>query len=263
MTQAPTNRLEPLVEKLRFHGPLSDEDRQALLDLPNTPKTLDAHAYVIREGDKPTHSCLLLDGFIYRHKVVGDGGRQICSIHMRGDVVDLQNALLEYADHSVQALTPCEVAFIPHEAIRKIASERLAIARAMWLETLVDGSIFREWLTNIGRRPARRRLAHLLCEFSVRLEAAGLGKRDRYTLPMTQEQLADCTGLTPVHINRTLREMDFEGLLTRTSRSVTVNDWDKLVAVADFRPDYLHLPKEQVERFEGAKAPPHGVFGFR
>lgn len=234
------------MQKLEYSQRLSDDDRDALLDLPHSLKTFEPHSYIVREGDRPTHTCLLRDGFVYRHKIVGNGARQICAIHIPGDIVDLQNSLLGLADHSVQVLTSSEVVLIPRRTIQKIAIERPAIGQAMWLDTLVDGSIFREWITNIGRRQARRRLAHLLCEFSVRLEAAGLGKHDEYELPMTQDQLADCTGLTAVHVNRTLREMDAEGLLIRKNRSVTVNDWKKLVSVADFRTAYLHLREDQL-----------------
>lgn len=190
--------LAPLLRKLEYSGPLNEGDRQAVLALPHTLKAIEAHAYIAREGDKPTHSCLLRHGFVYRQKIVADGARQICSIHMDGDMVDLQNSLLGMADHSVQALTRAEVAFIPREAIRAIAFDRPAVGMAMWFDTLVDGSIFREWIANVGRRNARRRLAHLLCEFAIRLEAAGLGRYNEYTLPMTQEQLADCTGITSV-----------------------------------------------------------------
>ena len=246
MQNSSAHPLAPLVQKLEYSGPLGEDDRAAVLALPHTLKALEPHSYIVREGDLPTHSCLLRSGFVYRHKIVGGGKRQIVSIHMKGDVVDLQNSLLGYADHSVQVLTRAEVAFIPREAIRKIAFDRPAVGRAMWFDTLVDGSIFREWIANVGQRQARPRLAHLLCEFSLRLEAAGLGERNDYTLPMTQEQLADCTGLTPVHINRTIREMDREGLLKRNKQSVTVNDWKKLAQVGDFRSAYLHLREDQL-----------------
>lgn len=238
--------LQPLVQKLEYAGPLADDDRRALLDLPCVLKTLEPHSYIVREGDRPTHSCLLREGFVYRHKIVGNGGRQICSIHMKGDVVDLQNSLLGLADHSVQVLTTSKVAYIPREAIQQIAFDRPAVGRAMWFDTLVDGSIFREWITNIGRRQAHARLAHLLCEFAMRLEAAGLGKRDDYTLPMTQEQIADATGLTAVHVNRTLKALNAEGVLRRTNRSVTVSDWKGLAKIGDFRSAYLHLREDQL-----------------
>jgi CRP-like cAMP-binding protein len=238
--------LAPLLRKLEYSGPLSESDRKAVLSLPFTLKTIEPHGYIVREGDKPTHSCLLRSGFVYRHKIVADGARQICSIHMAGDVVDLQNSLLGTADHNVQALTRAEVAFIPREAIKAIAFERPAVGTAMWHDTLVDGSIFREWIANVGRRDSRTRLAHLLCEFALRLEAAELGKHTSYTLPMTQDELADCTGMTNVHVNRTLRGLELDGVIARTRRTVTVSDWKRLAAEGDFTSTYLHLREDQL-----------------
>ena len=119
----------------------------------------------------------------------------------------------------------------------------------MWLDTLVDGSIFREWIANVGRRDARSRLAHLLCEFSLRLKLAGLGEQTNYQLPMTQEQLADATGLTPVHVNRTIRSLEADGLIERRSaRSISIGDWRRLAEVGDFQSTYLHLREGDLEK---------------
>ncbi len=238
--------LAAMVRKLEYLIPLSEDDREALLELPHVLKVIEPHGFIVREGDKPTHSCLLRSGFAYRHKIVANGARQICSIHMAGDLVDLQNSLLGPADHNVQALTRSEVAFIPREAIMEIAFARPAIGRAMWYDTLVDGSIFREWIANVGRRDARTRLAHLLCEFSLRVEAAGVGQHTNYTLPMTQEQLGDCTGLTAVHVNRTLQGLGEDGIISRSKRSVTVENWKRLAAEGDFTSGYLHLREDQL-----------------
>src|SRR5206468_8562617 len=117
-----------------------------------------------------------------------------------------------------------------------------AVGKAMWTDTLVDGSIFREWIANIGRRDARARLSHLLCEFSLGLKVAGLGEQSDYELPMTQEQLADATGLTAVHVNRTMKSLEADGLIERQgARAIKIGDWRKLAAVADFNSTYLHL----------------------
>jgi len=238
--------LAPWVRKMDSWAFLNNEEREALLALPYTLKTIEAHHYIVREGDKPTQSCVMISGLSYRHKVTANGARQILSIHMSGDIVDLQNSLLGIADHNVQILTASQVAFIPREAIVELAFERPAIGKALWYDTLVDGSIFREWIANVGRRDARTRLAHLLCEYALRLEAAGLGSHREWELPMTQEQLADCTGLTPVHVNRMLKSLANEGLIRRTRRSVTINDWKSLAAAADFDSSYLHLPEEKL-----------------
>ncbi len=220
---------------------MASSDQAALLALPFREVKLRPQEYMVREGDRPQHSCLMISGFSVRHKIAGNGGRQIFSIHMKGDLADLQNSLLGMADHNLQALTHVEAALIPVEAVQEIAFTRPAIGRAMWYETLVDASIFREWTLNVGRRDARTRAAHLLCEFALRLEVAGLGERCSYELPMTQEQLADAMGLTSVHTNRTLMGLGENGLISRTQRSVTINDWPGLMQVGDFDPAYLHL----------------------
>src|SRR5206468_3260709 len=154
--------LDPLVRKLAYWVKLDEADRAALHDLPHSVKTLPQNGYIVREGDRATHSCLLLSGFAMRQKIVAEGHRQIVSIHMKGEMVDLQNSLLGYADHGVQMLTAGKVAMIPREEIVRIAYERPAIGRAMWTDTLVDASIFREWVANVGRRDATTRVAHLL-----------------------------------------------------------------------------------------------------
>ncbi|MBA3676473.1 MAG: Crp/Fnr family transcriptional regulator [Sphingosinicella sp.] len=251
MSISSTPTLQPMLRKLSYWGALGEADKAAALALPFKQKLIEAQKYTVRDGDQATHSCVLLSGFAYRHKVVGDGSRQILSINMKGDIVDLQNSLLGTADHNVQALTQCEVAFIPRDEIRQIAFERPNIGMAMWYDTLVDGSIFREWIANVGRRDAHTRMAHLLCEFALRLKVAGLGERDNYVLPMTQEQLADATGLTPVHVNRTLRALDEEGLISRDKREVRIADWKKLAAAGDFQSGYLHLHEDQTVTSEG------------
>lgn len=241
MSENPIPALAPMVRKLSQWDGFDDGDRTAILALPHTRRKLEASQYLVWDGDKPQNACLLLAGFAYRHKHAGNGGRQILSIHMKGDLVDLQNSLLGVADHSVQMLTAGEVAMIPVEAIRELAFARPNVGMAMWYETLVEGSIFREWVLNIGRRDARTRIAHLLCEFAIRLERAELGQHTTYELPITQEQLADAVALTSVHVNRTLMRLEQDELITRTRRIISITDWKELVKVADFEPRYLHL----------------------
>ena len=233
--------LQPMLRKLEQSVRLDARDRAAVLALPHTLRVLEAGKYIVREGDPTDTVCLLRTGFAYRHKIVGDGERQIVSVQMAGDMVDLHNALLGIADHNVQALTRAEIAMIPQAAILELAAAHPSVGRAMWLDTLVDGSIYREWIANVGRRDAKTRTAHVLCELAIRQEAAGLGDRGHYQLPMTQEQLADVLGLTPVHVNRTLKALEESGLIGRDKRSVTVADWDKLSRAGDFSSSYLHL----------------------
>jgi CRP-like cAMP-binding protein len=236
-----------MARKLAYWAEFDAADRQAILDLPCRTKRLERHAYIVREREKATQSCVLLSGFAVRHKIVVGGARQILAIHMKGDLVDLQNSFLGVADHSVQVLTESEVAYIAAGAIKKLAFDHPRVGMALWLDSLVDGSIFREWIANVGRRDAHTRIAHLLCEFALRLEVAGLGEATAYELPMTQEQIADCTGLTPVHVNRTLRVLEAEKLIERrSSRTVIIGDWKKLAEAGDFDSTYLHLHEDEV-----------------
>jgi CRP-like cAMP-binding protein len=234
--------LDGLIRKLQQHSVLDEADRSAIRDIPYTARTLDAGTYLVREGDKPEYCCVLLSGFAYRHKITGDGSRQILAIHMLGDFVDLQNSWLEISDHNVQMLTRAEIGFVPRAIIRDLVTRFPSINRAFWTDTLVDASVFREWVMNVGRRDSVSRIAHLLCEFALRLEAAGLGSGDySYELPMTQEQIADAVGLTPVHVNRVLKDLGQRGLIDREKRSVAIPDWERLREIGDFSARYLHL----------------------
>ena len=238
--------LQPMVNRLAYHRTLSADDRAALLALPHTVRSLERNHYVVREYERAAHCCVLLQGYAVRTKLVVGGGRQICSVHMKGEIVDLQNSLLGKADHSVQMLTSGEVAMIPRQAIEQIAFERPDVGKAMWIDTLVDASIFREWIANVGRRDSRTRIAHLLCELALRLKVAGLGQQTNYEVPMTQDQLADATGLTPVHVNRTIKGLEAEGLIERSNpRFITIGDWKKLAEAGDFDSNYLHLREEE------------------
>lgn len=209
-------------------------------------KTMERGHFIVRERELTTHSCVMLSGYSIRSKLTAQGHRQIVAIDMKGELVDLQNSLLKVADQSVQMLTAGKVAMIPRQDMIQLTMERPRVAHAMWIHTLVDGSIFREWIANIGRRDARTRVAHLLCEFAVRLRIAGLGEENHYELPMTQEQLADATGLTPVHINRTLKALEHAQLIKRPNpRAIRIGDWRKLADAGDFDTNYLHLREDE------------------
>src|ERR1043166_4722642 len=205
--------LLPLVRRWGRAVSLSDEDRDALLALPCTRRAFSRDAYMVREGE-PTTSCnLLLSGFAFRQKLASHGARQIISIHIPTEFVDLQNILLAVSDHNVQSLGRSEVAIVPRRALLALVDARPQLARALWLETLIDASIFREWVVNVGRRSAKARIAHLLCELVLRLRASGECEEDSCVFPLTQEQIADATGLTAVHTNRTIQSLRRDGLI--------------------------------------------------
>ncbi|MEG3178246.1 Crp/Fnr family transcriptional regulator [Sphingomonas sp. RB3P16] len=233
--------LQPLLNKLKRRSSLEAEDELALMGLPFTTKVLEPSRYLVRQGDKASFGCVLLQGFAYRQKVVGDGGRQIVALQVPGDAIDMQNSLLKIADHSVQALSTIMVARIPFQALLDLAALRPAIAQAFWMDTFVDSSIAWEWMANIGRRNALMRVAHLLCEIALRLEAVTFCGGELDTPAMTQEQMSDALGLTPVHVNRMLKKLENLNLIDRKSRAVSIIKMAKLREFADFQETYLHL----------------------
>ena len=216
--------------------------------MPFTLKTLEPQSYTVLEGDAPTQCGVLVSGSAYRQKLTGDGTRQIVAIHIPGEALDFQSLFLDVADHNVQTLTRAEVAFIPRRELQDLARSRAAIGHAILVTILVEASIFREWVLNVGRHDSRTRTAHLLCEFAIRLDAQGLAEDYGYHLPMTQEQLADALGLTPVHVNRTLKGLQAEGLISREGRQVSFPDWRRLREAADFNQRYLHLEPQRAGR---------------
>ena len=243
--------LDLLLRKLETHSRLDEDDRQAILALPYTLRTLEAQSYTVREGDAPEACGVLVSGFAYRQKLTGDGSRQIVALHIPGEALDFQNLFLDVADHNVQTLTRAEMAFIPRAELQKLARSRAAIGHAILVSILVEASIFREWVLNIGRRDARSRLAHVLCEFAIRLEAQGLADENGYELPMTQEQLADTLGLTPVHVNRTIMALESQGFIARDKRRIRFPDWRRMRDLADFNQRYLHLEPQGSGAFNG------------
>lgn len=233
--------LRHLLRQLELHAKLPEEDRRLILDLPYRLRRADPGSYLVREGDVPSHCTVLVTGYAYRQKVTGDGSRQIIAVCIPGDAIDLQNMFLDVSDHAVQMLTQGRVADVPREALQSLVLNRPAIGTAIIQLTLVEASILREWVVNVGRRDARQRIAHILCEFAVRLEARGLTTDHGFELPMTQEQLADATGLTSVHVNRVLKSLEGDGLITRQRRHIHFDDWRALQDAGDFSRRYLHV----------------------
>jgi CRP-like cAMP-binding protein len=232
--------LQLLARKLDLHHRLSDRDQRAILGLPHKIRRLEAQSYILREGDLPDRCAVLLEGYAVRHKLTGDGSRQILAINIPGEALDFQNLFLEEADHNVQMLSRGVIADVPREAIEELIVAHSEIGRAILITTLVEASIFREWVVNIGRRDSRSRIAHLLCEFAYRLNAQDLSTYGNYELPITQEQLADATGLTAVHVNRVLQALQRDGLIERDRRMIRFPSWERMQEAADFNPRYLH-----------------------
>lgn len=230
----------PLLAKLEAVAALSADDRNTIETICNGARTIGHHKDIVREGEKPEHIHIMLDGWAARYKTLPDGSRQITAFLLPGDICDMGAAVLKHTDHSVVALTQVTIASITRAALIEATRERSSLAQAFWWASLVDEAVLRTWIVNLGRRDAYARIAHLLCELHARLKRVGLVQDGEFSLPLTQEQLADALGLTSVHVNRTLQRLRTEGLVELRNRTLTILDAERLGEAATFDPGYLH-----------------------
>jgi CRP-like cAMP-binding protein len=232
-----------LLLKLRARDLVGSEEEEVLRASVSDLREHPEGRTIVRTGTTLSASTLLVDGIVCRYKDLADGQRQIMELHVAGDFVDLHGFLLKQLDHNVGAMTPVRVALFPHDAIRGITETHPHLGRMLWFSTLLDAAIHREKILSIGRRSALARIAHIFCELLVRLRIVGLADNEGYDLPLTQADLADVTGLTSVHVNRMLKKLRDENLLTFRGGKVRIGDWDRLQRVAEFDPTYLHLER--------------------
>ncbi|MEO9340769.1 Crp/Fnr family transcriptional regulator [Mesorhizobium sp. SB112] len=228
------------IRKLESFHPLSREEKDVLERYSRPLREVPAKRDIIREGEKPDCVFIIISGFACRYKLVESDKRQIMAFMLPGDTCDFNAFILKRMDHSIATLSRCQVLELSKEAILEMTKQP-AIARALWWANLVDEATLREWIVNIGRRPAEQRLGHLLCETLVRLETVGLVKDNTYTLPLTQSDLADTLGITVVHANRMLTSLRDRGLIDIDARNLIIKDAGRLKVFSGFDPNYLHL----------------------
>ena len=229
--------------KVRARDDISAEEEQAIRDAIGEQVSARADQILIRPGEELSHSTLLLDGLACRYKDLSNGQRQITELHVAGDFLDLHSFTLKRLDHHVMTLTPCTLAPVPHRNLAEITERHPHLTRIYWFGTNLDAAIHREWEVSLGRRSALSRTAHLFCELHVRLGVVGLTDGDSYDLRLTQTDLAECLGLTSVHINRTLKELREMGAVEFRNGRVEIRNRGALQKVAEFDPAYLYLEK--------------------
>jgi CRP-like cAMP-binding protein len=230
-----------LLLKLRSRDVVSPEEEQVLAGSIAEIRELAPGNTLVRARKTLSFSILLIEGLVCRYKDLAEGQRQIMELHVPGDFLDLHGFLLKQLDHNIGAMTPVRVALVPHDVLARITETQPHLTRLLWLSTLLDSAIHREKILSIGRRGAEARIAHLFCELYVRLRLVGLADDRGYPLPLTQADLGDATGLTSVHVNRMLKRLRDEGLLTFRNGRVDIEEWERLQRLAEFDPTYLYL----------------------
>jgi CRP-like cAMP-binding protein len=235
--------IEAHLLKLRARDALPLDEERAIRDSVSEVREYHADRTFIRAGEERDTSTLLLDGLIARYKDLRDGQRQITALHVAGDFADLHRFTLKRLDHNIMTLTRCRIGIVRHDRLRGITEQYPHLTRLYWFMTNLDASIHREWVISLGSRSSLARVAHLFCELHVRLGVVCLTDGDSYALNLSQTDLAECVGLTAVHVNRTLKELRDRGLVTFRSRRVCIHDLDGLRRLAEFDPAYLYLER--------------------
>lgn len=233
-----------VASKLEAFTRLSAEDLAALTKVTQNVRFVDARRDLVSEGDKPRYVHLVLDGWGARYKSLPDGKRQIVSLFVPGDFCDVNVYILKQMDHSIGAITRLKVALITPEEMNALTEGRPRVTQALWWHELVTAAIQREWTLNLGQRSAYERIGHLLVELYLRLRTVGRAHDGRCDFPLTQNDLADATGLTAVHVNRTLQELRRDGLIELERKQLNILDIDRLMDASMFNPNYLHLDHE-------------------
>lgn len=232
-----TNRF---IDKLAGFGPLSQADVDALANATARPRKVAARKDLIREGDRPGPVFVMLEGWACRYKILPSGTRQILAYLMPGDSCDLHVGLLAEMDHGIQTITSALVATIDRPQMDRILDDHRAVARAIYVAQLVDEGTMRAWITSMGRRSSIQRVAHLMCELYLRARNIGLTSDAHFALPLSQLLLADSLGMTPVHLNRVLKELRLAGTMVLTRGNLLITDPAKLIQIAGFDENYLH-----------------------
>lgn len=233
--------LNPFVMRLRALTDLDEAELGAISALLSTEQAFGAEHQLVGEGDRPRKLHVLIDGWAAHVKWLRNGQRHLPAILLPGDLCDVDGLHLQAYDYGVVTLTPCRVATMDRDKVQELCTRYPAIARAFTWLGFVDNSLLGEAATSVARRSARQRVAHILCEFMMRLTISGRARADGYDLPLTQEKLGDALGLTAVHINRTVQALRKDGLVQFGSSRVIIPDWTALVREAGFSTGYLHL----------------------
>lgn len=232
--------VEMLIRALERRDVLTDRERDALTKSIAEVRIHPPGDTLIRAGVPAEYSTLLVDGQLGRVFYMSEGKRQIVALHVPGDFVDLHSLLLKRLDHDVVAMSEVRVALVAHSTLRKLTETEPHLARMLWLLTVIDAAVHREWIGRLGHSAAVR-IAHLLCELQTRLAIVGLATAEGFPIDLTQADLGDMTGLTPVHVNRTLRKLREAGLAIVRDGFASIPDLRKLQDFAGFDPTYLYL----------------------
>ncbi|MGK6324641.1 Crp/Fnr family transcriptional regulator [Sphingomonas sp. DT-51] len=236
---------EPFMRKIASAGSLLPEDGLALRRLCRNLRTIPRRRDIVMAGNESGCVHILLSGIAARYSVLPDGSRRITGFVLPGDICDETGGRATALDHNVLALSECKVAQPSTADFEECVASSQRLTQAFWQAAVVENGIMRQWLASTGRRTAIEMIAHLLCELHLRLRLIGLAGDTKFTLPLTQEEIGDATGLTAVHVNRIMRALRESKLVERRGYELRLLNIPELRSLAGFNPRYLRLSREQ------------------
>ena len=229
----------PLARKLARFGGLSAEDLEILDTLHTATRVVRRNRDIVSEGRSYETMFVLLEGSAIRYRVLRDGRRQILNILLPGDFIGFPGCFFESALYAITALSDVVISPVPFAVLIGLFERRPRLAATIFWSFACEAAIYAERLIDVGRRSALERVAHFLLELLTRLRTVGLADEKSYRMPLTQELIADVLGLSVPHVNRTLRQLRGDGLVTIEEQRVVINDIDAMSALADFETSYL------------------------
>jgi CRP-like cAMP-binding protein len=218
---------------------LSATSRDRLREILGRHKHLRPQEDLQRQGETRPAAHFVLEGILCRYTLCGDK-RAVLAYLLPGDFCGPLPDFEGLTDHGISALTPATVAEVPQLVLQECLDRSPELAKALSALFLMEIRIQRQWLANMTM-PADKRMAHLLCELRARLAEVGLADARGFTLPLTQQDLAEALGISAVHANRTLQHLKDKGLARITDRHVVIADLAQLQQFAEFDDGYLAL----------------------
>ncbi|WP_339693356.1 Crp/Fnr family transcriptional regulator [uncultured Parasphingorhabdus sp.] len=232
---------EALLRRISFYADLDINDRHVITQLDGREQHFAKNTEIVDAGQEMDSVLIVKEGWAIRYKSLEDGRRQVLNILLPGDMFDLQVLVAAEADHSVKTVTDLTAFSVKPSVFRRLLTDSGKLTLAFWWMQVQEESFLREQIVRNGQQTARERIGHFLLELHRRVQIAGEGTSDGFRVPLTQTVIADALGLTPIHTNRVLRQLERDGLLERANGWIQFTDAARLADISQFDPAYFHL----------------------
>ncbi|NCN84093.1 MAG: Crp/Fnr family transcriptional regulator [Sphingomonadales bacterium] len=232
---------QALLRRISFYADLDEADQQVIMQIKGREQSYEKNTEIIDAGQEMDSVLIVKEGWAIRYKTLEDGRRQILNVLLAGDMFDLQVLVAAEADHSVKTVTNLTGLSVRPSEFRRLLTESGKLTLAFWWMQVQEEAFLREQIVRNGKQTARERIVHFLLELYRRVLMTGAGNGDGFRVPLTQTVIADALGLTPIHTNRVLRQLERDGLLERANGWILFKDQERLAEISQFDTSYFHL----------------------